>query len=219
MSVPSVVINCSKINSSWRFECSSIGGGMPFQLHLKASSPLSKLFDAFRERQRLSAEEQVAFVFENDEVAAAQTATDLELKVGDELHVYIGDAEKPEPESDENPTALMAACGQRNARRVRKLLKAGASPNDYWADGGAGPMSALSVAVESWSVDLEIVRILLDAGGDPNSHAGEVGTIYEWVLEYKLGGNQHDKLARMLRAAGGGSDAAHFVYARGENVA
>lgn len=73
-------------------------------------------------------------------------------------------------------TPLMAACYERNIRRVRKLLKAGADPNEYWEDGGNPPMSPLSVARESGAGEIE--RLLIAAGGGGAGYYDKLDGLY-----------------------------------------
>jgi hypothetical protein len=157
-----------------RVDCAAGHNKMPVRIHIKAGTPLSKLYDTYRDTQHRWADDALSIFFEKDLIDAKQTALDLELADGDQLTVAVGARDERASQFDpaesrdttNMATALMAACHDNNARRVRKLLKAGHDPNEDWQDGGEY-MSPLSVACEHWRPDVEvveIVRALLDGG-------------------------------------------------------
>jgi ankyrin repeat protein len=75
-----------------------------------------------------------------------------------------------EPCASLPPTPLVAAVHDGDFEAVRRLIAAGANPNELEPDWNCPPIMYAVLAG-----NLEIVRLLLECGADPNAVAGEPG--------------------------------------------
>jgi hypothetical protein len=81
--------NISPDRSRVCITCPSIQAGIPFQLHLKMTTTLSRLFANVAEEQGVQPK-TLCFVFEQDLILPQLTAMDLELETGDQIIVVDG---------------------------------------------------------------------------------------------------------------------------------
>lgn len=229
-----VILNVSTEDKRVRFECVESYNVVPFTFKLEPSMCMRALFEAFCRSQLTEAVQ--LFFFDGDLIATYQTPSDLELRDSDVVIVIVGHDPHAIPgatvagDGTWRGSALMAACHDNNARRVRKLLRAGWNPNDYWMRGDGLPLTALSVALEM-DADVQLIRSLLDARGNPNVIINEESQTTP--LEAIVSGNRHAQLVWVLMRAGadpgrwaeelGGLETPrrfnHRHYPKGQNLA
>ncbi|KAG8468499.1 hypothetical protein KFE25_013582 [Diacronema lutheri] len=152
-------------------------GAAPFDLELEAAAPLRALIEPFS--RWYDADNPLFFVFDGDLIDPSDSAADLELATGDKLFVHesTGDDARDElelaamstglpAEQLDLGTPLLKACAEGNLRRVRKLVKKGASVNQEVREdgGGAKPVTPLHAAKAFGRADDALVQFLVGAG-------------------------------------------------------